>query len=167
MIELIESLYAHMGWADDRVLEALERAGPEQRARASEIYAHILGAEHVWLRRMQNHSPEHAVWPKLDAAECRALARQNMKEYGDFISSLAADGFDKNVSYVNSAGTLFNSTIVEILTHVAMHGSYHRGQVALLLRAAGAEPAATDYIAYTRGSPAATRRTAIDEGLTS
>jgi uncharacterized damage-inducible protein DinB len=47
-----------------------------------------------------------------------------------------------------------------MLVHVALHGQYHRGQVALLLRASGFEPATTDYIAWTRGVPAATRQDA-------
>ena len=38
-----------------------------------------------------------------------------------------------------------------------LHGAYHRGQIALLLREGGAEPAPTDYIAFVRGAPAATR----------
>jgi uncharacterized damage-inducible protein DinB len=41
--------------------------------------------------------------------------------------------------------------------HVAMHGSYHRGQITMLVRDAGAEPQPTDYIAFVRGAPAATR----------
>jgi uncharacterized damage-inducible protein DinB len=40
---------------------------------------------------------------------------------------------------------------------VALHGSYHRGQIALLVRAGGSTPAPTDYIAFIRGAPAATR----------
>ncbi len=38
----------------------------------------------------------------------------------------------------------------EIVTHVAMHGSYHRGQIARQLRSAGLEPPYTDFIQYTR-----------------
>lgn len=30
------------------------------------------------------------------------------------------------------------------------HSSYHRGQIALLLRSAGAEPAVTDFLFWTR-----------------
>ena len=39
-----------------------------------------------------------------------------------------------------------------------MHGSYHRGQVAMLLRQSGAEPLPTDYIVFVRGVPAAAQR---------
>ena len=42
-----------------------------------------------------------------------------------------------------------------MLLQVILHGCYHRGQVALLVRDAGAEPSPTDYIAFVRGSPAA------------
>lgn len=159
MIEILASLYKHMQWADASVLDALERADVTQRVRALEIYAHVLGAEHVWLKRLKGEAAEAAVWPDLDVVQCRALMQENTESYRALLATLAADGLGVTVSYVNSAGVRFDSTIGEILTHVAMHGHYHRGQVALLLRSAGAEPASTDYIAFTRGAPAATRRT--------
>jgi uncharacterized damage-inducible protein DinB len=31
-----------------------------------------------------------------------------------------------------------------------MHGSYHRGQIAMALRAAGVDPVNTDFIAFAR-----------------
>jgi len=37
-----------------------------------------------------------------------------------------------------------------ILSHVIIHGGYHRGQIAILLRQAGSDPAVTDFIAYVR-----------------
>jgi uncharacterized damage-inducible protein DinB len=47
--------------------------------------------------------------------------------------------------------------VEDILLQIFLHGTYHRGQVALLLRQGEATPAPTDYIAYVRGAPAATR----------
>jgi uncharacterized damage-inducible protein DinB len=58
------------------------------------------------------------------------------------------------VHYTNSDGQHFETSVSDILTHVALHGAYHRGQVAHLLRGAGAEPQATDYIQFGRGAPA-------------
>ena len=43
----------------------------------------------------------------------------------------------------------------DMLLQVVLHGCYHRGQVALVVRGAGAEPSPTDYIAFVRGAPAA------------
>ena len=55
----------------------------------------------------------------------------------------------------NSAGEHFETTVSDILTHVALRRAYHRGQVAHLLRQAGAEPQPTDYIPIVRGASAA------------
>jgi uncharacterized damage-inducible protein DinB len=37
-----------------------------------------------------------------------------------------------------------------VLTHVVLHGAYHRGQIAADLRAAGLEPPYTDFIEAAR-----------------
>ena len=60
------------------------------------------------------------------------------------------DSRQQRVRYRNSAGNDFDNSVGEILTHVAMHGHYHRGQIARTMRAAGREPVYTDYIGYVR-----------------
>jgi uncharacterized damage-inducible protein DinB len=47
--------------------------------------------------------------------------------------------------------------VEDILLHTCLHGAYHRGQIARDLRQAGDPPEPTDYIAFIRGSPAATK----------
>ena len=79
------------------------------------------------------------------------------QSYGDYLASLTPVALDTRVAYTNSAGQAFETPVGEILVHVALHGQYHRGKVNLLLRSAGFDPAPTDYIAWVRGAPAATR----------
>jgi uncharacterized damage-inducible protein DinB len=38
-----------------------------------------------------------------------------------------------------------------MLTHVALHGVHHRGQIAASLRANGIDPPALDFIRFARG----------------
>src|SRR5690606_1364355 len=78
----------------------------------------------------------------------------NAEGYGALLAELGPADLEREVSYRNSAGRAFESTVVDLLMHVALHGSYHRGQIALLLREGGAEPSATDYVAFIRGAPA-------------
>ena len=56
----------------------------------------------------------------------------------------------ESVAYRNSKGEPWTSTVGDILTHVVTHSAYHRGQVASELRAAGFEPAYTDFIHAVR-----------------
>jgi uncharacterized damage-inducible protein DinB len=148
-VPTLDKLFDHLEWADALILGAL-RVSPDPRA--LEIYSHILGSEHVWISRVRGEKPKLAVWPELTVDACASLAAENARELRTFI------GQERMVHYTNSAGAQFDSSVEDILLHVATHGQYHRGQVNLLLRQSGASPAPVDYIAWARGVPAATRR---------
>lgn len=156
MLEHIQRLVAHLYWADLRALAAL-RDSADPPAFGVERLAHILGAEEVWLARLEGREPEAAVWPALDLDGCEQLARRVHDRLERFVTALRDDDLGRSVSYRNSAGVAFESRIDDILLHVALHGAYHRGQVAAAVRATGQPPNYTDYIAFIRGRPPATR----------
>ncbi len=109
------------------------------------------------LRRMF----DHVAWADRNViASLRAACGIDAKalEFNALLSGAGADKLEQPVSYRNSAGDEFKSAVRDILAHVALHGSYHRGQIAALVRAAGTKPASTDFIAFARGAPAATRQ---------
>lgn len=149
-------LIDHLRWADVRVLDGLRAAGGTD-PRAVALFAHVLGAEQVWISRVLGRPSSLAVWPTLTLDECQAIADRNAADLRHIVGERDAAALSAEVAYVNSAGTSFRSTVEDIVLHVALHGMYHRGQVALLVRAAGGEPSPTDYIAFTRGAPAASR----------
>lgn len=153
----LSRLFAHLEWADARTLKALRAASALEPA-TLELYAHILGAEATWLARLGSRTPEVAVWPSLTLDQCETLAAANARGFQASIERLTETDLGRGITYRNSAGDTFTSTVEDILLHVAMHGAYHRGQVARALRQAGAVPEPTDYIAFIRGGAAATRR---------
>lgn len=150
-------LLAHVAWADRRVGQALEAAGSPEPT-TLELYAHVLGAESVWLARLRGAAPTVAVWPALSLQECHALAEELQLGYREFLWPLPQVELQRLVTYRNSAGEQFQTTVEDIVLHVCLHGSYHRGQIASRLRAAGTAPVPTDFIALVRGAAAATRR---------
>lgn len=152
----LSRLIAHLEWADERTLSAL-RGAPHHAPAVIELYAHILGAECEWLARIEGRKAEAAVWPKLTLDECAALAGRNAVALRAFVAGLGPADLGRRVTYRNSAGLEFTSTVEDIMLHVALHGAYHRGQVAQALREGGAVPNATDYIAFIRGAAAAQR----------
>ncbi|HEX9896020.1 MAG TPA: DinB family protein [Gemmatimonadales bacterium] len=156
-LEVLRRLFAHLRWADRQVLEALGHAPGTHAGRALALYAHVLGAEHVWLARLQQEPATVAVWPAFTLAECAVLAEQTHAALDGYLAHLSEAALTDEVGYVNSAGQSFRSSVEDILLHVALHGSYHRGQVALLVRDGGGTPAPTDFIGFVRGAPAATR----------
>jgi len=143
-------LVAHLGWANQRALAALRAAGPTA-GRAVDLFAHVLAAEHVWLARLEDRPPTMKVWPTLTLEECELVAEHNLAGLTALVARLGADDPRRACHYTNTAGQSFASTVEDILLHVCLHGSYHRGQIARDLRAGGAEPSSTDFIAYVRG----------------
>ena len=157
MKEQLRRLLRHMTWADRRAIAALRKAEGASELAHSEL-AHVVGVEHVWLARLEGRPATVAVWPKLTIDECEVLAAETEEGLRAFLERQDTASLERTVHYRNSAGAAFESKVSDILLHVALHGSYHRGKVAAALRAAGAEPAPTDYIGFVRGVPAATRK---------
>jgi uncharacterized damage-inducible protein DinB len=145
----LQRLVEHLDWADKRVLSALRSARNASPA-AFRLYSHVLGAEHAWLARISGRGPGVAVWPDLSLDECEQLARENALELARVVDAMTAADRAKPIVYRNTSGKEFTTALEDILLHVALHGAYHRGQVAALLREGGDEPQATDYIVFTR-----------------
>ncbi len=148
-------LFEHLEWADARVLASLRRsAGPP--AESLNVYAHIIAAEHVWLARIGGLQQRVVVWPELSLDECADLSAKNNQGFRMILKGASGSRLADAITYRNSAGAEFTSALDDILLHVALHGTYHRGQIATSLRKSGSVPIPTDYIAFVRGGAAAT-----------
>lgn len=67
-----------------------------------------------------------------------------------YLVDLDDERLEREVVYSNQTGKSFRDPPRDILTHLAMHSHYHRGQIALLVRQAGEAPAVTDFVAFCR-----------------
>jgi uncharacterized damage-inducible protein DinB len=159
-LRTMRRLWEHAAWADALLHDALVHLDPPP-AEAWREYAHVLGAESVWLDRLLRRPPRVAVWPELTQSEATALAETLRGEYASYLDGLMGDSLDTLVPYVNSAGRGFETSVIDILLQVFLHGQYHRGKINLMLRQTAHEPAPTDYIAFARGVPAATTRDTV------
>ena len=146
----VSRLLEHLAWADARTLEAL-RAMHASPIDALRLFGHVLAAEQVWRSRIDGRAPNVPVWPSLELDECEALADRNQAGFARH-GSAPPESLARAVRYRNTKGEEFVKTVEDILLHVALHGSYHRGQVARIVRGEGGAPQATDYIVFIRGA---------------
>ena len=145
MTELLQRMLRYDGWANREALRSLRQGTPP--ARSLRWLAHIVGAEWLWLARMEGKESPLPVWPELSLEQCNDLLQDlGRRLAGD----LDQDSPARQVRYTNSRGEPWTSTVEEILTHIVIHSAYHRGQIASDLRASGQEPAYTDYIHAVR-----------------
>ena len=141
----MERLFRYDDWANREEVSRLRAMAPPP-ARSVRILAHIAATQWLWLTRMLGGTPP-AVWPEWTLDECAAQFEALRAAWPDALPRI-----DRNASitYVNSLGERWTSGNEDVLTHVILHGAYHRGQIATIVRDAGQTPAYTDFIHCTR-----------------
>jgi len=108
------------------------------------------GTGDEWRARLTGTRSRLAVWPVLSLSESAAELKREALEWPAYLDTLDEAEQLRVVAYRNSKGEEHRSTVEDILTHVLLHASYHRGQIASAIRAAGGTPAYTDFIHPTR-----------------
>jgi uncharacterized damage-inducible protein DinB len=142
-------MFAYDSWANRQCLSAMQAARLVSSATVGRM-AHILSAEKLWLERLRHESPSLPVWPSATIQDCLALADKMANLWRNYLTPLPPGALNGKIEYRNSKGEAWSSRVEDVLTHVLMHSAYHRGQVALEMRAAGLEPAYTDFIHAVR-----------------
>ena len=151
-------LLAYHHWPTTRLLGALGRLPADALAQpiggsfgtASGLLQHILGAEAVWMQRLRGHSPP--AFPDLtscrSASDFQAAWNAVQTEQHTFISGLTNEQIPVPVRYVNFRGETWTYPLDAVLVHLMNHGTYHRGQLAHVIRQLGETPPATDYLVF-------------------
>ncbi|MCZ7556592.1 MAG: DinB family protein [Bacteroidia bacterium] len=136
--------------ANKRVLAAIEEAAAD--AAVVTLLSHALMAEYIWFLRIEGFdTTTREVWPALSPAECRERCGENDAIISAYLTSASEAELARDVSYKNSRGDAFTTSVADILTHVTHHSAYHRAQINRRLRECGAKPAVVDFISFARG----------------
>ena len=145
MLETIRQLFAHDAWANTRILNATTHQ------KALNLLTHLLVSEQIWLLRIRGEDTSGInKSPELNATDCVKLADENRKSIAELLASLSEERLSSKVIYKNFKGHEFQTPLGEILLHVALHGTYHRGQIARVMRENGETPVDTDFITFVR-----------------
>jgi len=141
-------LYQYNAWANKRVLETLTRQHINDEKILS-LMGHIVAAQFLWLHRIKGlPAPDVKLWGEYSLDQLTTMAEKAGKEWLDFVES--NDDFNREMTYKNYVGDLYTNNVEMIMIHLVNHSSYHRAQIAMLLRQKGFEPINTDFITYER-----------------
>ena len=158
-------LFAYHHWAADRMLDAF---APVAAARLDDpwggsfatgrgLLRHVIAADHLWVTRWTGASPTSlAEFPATHAAaDFRREWERVKSDQLAYLSTLESEQLGRPFTYVNLKGERRTYPFLDVLLHVVNHGTYHRGQLAHLLRDLGVTPPSTDYLLFVearRGS---------------
>jgi uncharacterized damage-inducible protein DinB len=160
MINWVQKLFQYNNWAMDTIFSSLENFSEEEYLRdlgdgcgsVRDKVAHILAADKIWLERIQNHpSPEFLKPSYCSSIQItKDLRKQNMEGWATFLDNLNSENILQKISYKSMNAEKFETPLIEVLIHVANHATYHRGQVASLIRRIKGKPPVTDFIQFAR-----------------
>ena len=146
----VRRLFEYDRWANHRLLSAAQLLSPDEFARdvgasfgsIKGTLVHILDGEWVWIQFFQDRPRTKQLVPDAfpDAAAVADACPDQERELQAFADGLTDEQLQSRRTV---RGTEY--TLEALIQHVMNHSTYHRGQVALLLRQAGHQPPATDF----------------------
>jgi uncharacterized damage-inducible protein DinB len=171
----VRTLVDYHYWALDRLFDAVERLTPEQLNQTIEssfpsvrqTLVHLHGAEWVWVSRWIGEAP--TAFPDggalTDLPAIRNAWMVERERLRALLDRLDEAGISQPMEYRCFDGRSYSQPLWEMLQHVVNHGSYHRGQITMMLRQLGVPPAKQmDLIAFHRelaGASGVTQRSSI------
>jgi uncharacterized damage-inducible protein DinB len=153
-------------WADERLLTACSQLTDAQYTREvggsfpsiRGVVTHIGGVAHAWRTRFEGGE----VTTLLAEAEVGAAdaAMREVRQAHDVLmreASRSVDELNQIFTYRSIRGIQVSLPRWAVLRHVVNHGTYHRGQIANMMRQVGVAPPSTDYFLWAMEQHAASR----------
>lgn len=148
MKKYFTKLYQYNQWANQRVLGALDKQQVDDE-KILTIMSHVVSALFIWLSRIEGKSPAaYPLWKQYSRTELLKMNEEITQRWIKFVEN--TDDFNRELVYNNYLGDPYKNNVEQIMIHLVNHSTYHRGQVALLMRQNGFEPINTDFITYDR-----------------
>ncbi|MBI3412213.1 MAG: DinB family protein [Planctomycetes bacterium] len=130
-----------------------DRRDSAEYRRAVAIMAHIVAARRMWLYRLGAIATAPALFPvNPELANVVAEWREAQGDWEGLLASQTDQEIERTFEYKSLDAGRFRNHVEDILAQLFGHSWYHRGQIAMLIRAAGGEPAVTDLIFWCRES---------------
>jgi uncharacterized damage-inducible protein DinB len=148
------ALLSHAEWADALVWKAALSSGEEDdelRAKLHHLHLVQWAYLHIW-RAEQVRPRELSTFPTL--AGIRGWAREYYRELPSYMGALSDPDLGSEVRIpwadrlVQRFGRARPTTLAESVLQVALHSSYHRGQVVRRLRELDVEAPLSDFLAW-------------------
>lgn len=142
-------------WAKNQMMEAVSELSENQFLRdlsssfasIRDTLVHSMSAERSWLSTWQE-TPIHRLKPEDfpsagSVVTCWDGIEREMREFAESLKEV-----QQMVTVAKSDRSRSVYPLRQLIQHVVNHSSYHRGQVATLMRQVGAIPAKTDLVTY-------------------
>jgi uncharacterized damage-inducible protein DinB len=121
-------------WANKELLKAMKIANPLDD-RALLLLSHILSGAKIWLNRIKAEAISTTLFQERTLAECEALLEENKANWLNYLNSIDETEMNRVFEFIFPIdGSKKRISVVDGITHLMHHSSYHRGQIVVKLK---------------------------------
>jgi uncharacterized damage-inducible protein DinB len=161
----IHLLFEYDRWANNRVLQAVSTLTVQQFTRdlggsfrsVRDTLVHIIGGEWGWLTIFNEPSPGPTfvteLWTRHDAlftpntfpdvASVRLKWAEVEKAQVEFVNRVTNESLQRTLPLRTT-----QISLAHLMQHLVNHSTYHRGQIAIMMRQLAAKPLSTDFLIF-------------------
>lgn len=143
---MLEEIMHYTQIADQKLIDIFQ-SQENISPKAQSLFCHILNAQHIWGHRILKQQPKYAVWEHYEIEHFAEISKVNFKLFDQILKNVP---LDEEISYATANGDKYTGIVKDILFHAFNHSTYHRAQIATLLKADGITPPVTDFIILKR-----------------
>jgi uncharacterized damage-inducible protein DinB len=165
MQDTLQRLFQFKAWANDELLTALAKLGPNSPITGLAIKAlsHTYVVDRIFVAHMtrKTHAYSSANLSEMPTLEdLSADIRKSDQEYIGYVALLDRAQLAEQIDFAFTDGVPGRMSREEMLMHVITHGVGHRGQVSALMLVNFVPPAKDGFTTYLHEAEASTRRRA-------
>jgi uncharacterized damage-inducible protein DinB len=169
---LLRTLFRYQAWANREVLDKMEGLDPglhgKERHTAMRLINHIYVVNQIFAAHLTgagHNFPADNTPETPELAELRAGLEASDRWFLDYLETVSPELLSEAVPFVFTDGDRGCMSREEMLTHVAIHGGYHRGEVGRIMAQLSVSPPWDTFAVYLHGAePSRRLRAPMAEG---
>lgn len=137
-------------WANTEVVASL-RSCPVMPEKAVALLGHYLQEQWVAHKLLTTGiATDRTELTEYSFERCIEEIEKLSSAWKTYLAGKSDQHFESSFTYINAVGKPTDRIVSDLLTDIVDHGTYHRGQIATLVRQAGGEPAKTWFTRWVK-----------------
>ncbi len=143
-------LFEYELWANKKILMYLENNLMSKEI--LDIFSHMVADIKPWIMTLTKQSvPDNiSCLPSWDIQQCKIELADMDARITNYLGSVTNIELENKVNSLGSNGQNFTNTVTQVLTQMASHSQYHRGQIEMLIKKETGTYLPTSYMLYLR-----------------
>lgn len=136
-------------WATEQTTKSILNLNKEL-PEANRLISHIVAAQKLWMERISGETTVKTPWEEYKTEDIVNLSNDINDKWILLIKNRGNGFLEMVVKYKTTSGEPFENKVMDIITHLINHSTYHRAQIARIVRQEGGIPPSIDFIRFKR-----------------